>query len=67
MPSDTAAMARAKAQKVMAALQSGEPGAADELMGKSEPKGTSGIIPLGFFKNKFSEKKEKKASKNVVK
>lgn len=60
-------MARAKAEKVMAALESGEPGAADEMMGKAEPKGTAGIIPLGWFKSKLTEKKEKKASSNVVK
>ena len=68
MPSDTAAMARAKAKKVMEALDSGEPGAADDMMGKREPKGTTGMLPLDYFKTKFSGKKdkEKKANSNVV-
>ena len=57
MPSDQAQMARMKAQKVMKALQDGEPGEADEVMGKKEPKGTSGLVPLDWLKTKFGGKK----------
>lgn len=66
MTSDAAAAARAKAKKVMQALESGEPGAADEMMGKREPKGNTGIIPLDWLKTKFGRKKEKKTGGVVV-
>lgn len=61
MPSDAAQAARAKAKKVMEALNSGEPGAADEMLGKGEPKGNL----FGSFKSKFGGKKDKKAEKKT--
>ena len=64
MPSDKAAAARMKAIKVMNALDT--PGEADKLMGKREPKGTHGIIPMDWLKSKFSGKKEKKEGDKVV-
>ena len=66
MPSDAAQAARAKAKKVMEALESGEPGAADKMMGKREPKGNIGIIPLDWLKTKFSGKKGKKTGDVVI-
>ncbi|KAK5129268.1 hypothetical protein LTR08_003647 [Meristemomyces frigidus] len=54
MPSEKAEAARQKSAAVMAALRSGEPGAADAAMGKQVQKGTQGILPLGWLKSKFS-------------
>lgn len=66
MPSDAAQAAREKAKKVLLALQEGEPGDADEMMGKREPKGNVGIMPLDWLKTKFGGKKEKKESSSAV-
>ena len=68
MPSDKAQAAREKAKEIMLALEDGKPGDADKLMGKREPKGNAGIIPLDWMKSKFSgkAKKDKKADDGVV-
>ncbi|KAF2210133.1 hypothetical protein CERZMDRAFT_86441 [Cercospora zeae-maydis SCOH1-5] len=74
MPSDQAAAARVKAAEVMAALKSGEPGAADKVMGDNEGKSSGGGItglggPKGFFqklRNKKAEKQNKIAEDGVV-
>ncbi|GIZ44189.1 hypothetical protein CKM354_000739300 [Cercospora kikuchii] len=74
MPSDQAAAARVKAAEVMAALKSGEPGAADKLMGDNEGKSSGGNLtgltgPNGFFqklRKKKAEKESKRASDGVV-
>ncbi|EME39163.1 hypothetical protein DOTSEDRAFT_83021 [Dothistroma septosporum NZE10] len=44
MPSKQASAARAKSQQVMEALRSGEPGAADRLMGDEPPKDRDGLL-----------------------
>lgn len=63
MTSDRAEAARHKAAEVMAALKKGEPGDADKLMGKAEPK--TRVVPLGWLGKKFGgkEQKEKKGKK----
>lgn len=62
MPSDEAAAARAKAKKIMEALNSDDPKAADEMMGKGEPKGNA----FGSLKKMFGGKKEKKVGSDGV-
>ena len=59
-------MARMKAMKVIKALDT--PGEADKLMGKREPKGTDGIIPIEWLKTKFTggKKEKKQKSEKVV-
>jgi hypothetical protein len=67
MPSDTAEAARQKTASVMAALRSGDAGAADKAMGDSEPKVSQGIVPLRWFKSKMGKsKKEKKGKEEDV-
>nr|POF26400.1 hypothetical protein CFP56_22549 [Quercus suber] len=53
MPSVEADAARHKADEVMAALRSGEPGAADRMMGEQKEHGTKGIVPLQWLTDKF--------------
>lgn len=60
MPSDKAEAARRKAKEVMLALEDGKPGSADAMMGKPEPKGTTGITPLHWMMSKFTSNKSKK-------
>lgn len=65
MPSDKAQAAREKAKEIMLALEDGKPGAADQMMGKREPKAGNGIIPLDWIASKFSKKeKTEKKKKN---
>ena len=67
MPSDQAAAARAKSAQVMAALKSGEPGAADKLMGDNEGKSAAaGLTPLGGPKGWFQKIKQKRDGKGKV-
>ena len=44
MTSDTAQAARERAKEIMNALGSGQPGDADKLMGKREPKASYGLV-----------------------
>ena len=60
-PSDEAAAARQKAKKIMEALNSDDPKAADDMMGKGE---RSGNI-FDSFKGKFGGKKDKKGEKKT--
>ncbi|KAF7187137.1 hypothetical protein HII31_11518 [Pseudocercospora fuligena] len=58
MPSERAEAARQKSAEVMAALKSGEPGAADRLMGPQRESGSKGIVPMQWVKSKFGGKKK---------
>lgn len=60
MPSERAEAARQKAKEIMLALEDGQPGDADRMMGPRKPQGNVGIIPMDWLKSKFSSKKEKK-------
>ncbi|KAK3704395.1 hypothetical protein LTR37_013818 [Vermiconidia calcicola] len=67
MPSDKAQAAREKALEVMNSLKEGKAGEADKAMGPREPQGQYGILPLDWFKHKFSSgKKDKKAKGETV-
>ena len=67
MPSDKAQAARERATEVMEALNNGKPDAADEVMGKPEPKAGGGIVSLSWLKSKFSGgKKDKKTADTVI-
>lgn len=56
MPSDQAALARAKAAKVMAAVRDGDMQTANEMMGKSETEGQ--LLPgMGWLKKKLNKTK----------
>ncbi|EME84291.1 uncharacterized protein MYCFIDRAFT_173310 [Pseudocercospora fijiensis CIRAD86] len=59
MPSEKAEAARLRSAEVMAALKSGEPGAADRMMGGQKESGSKGIVPLQWVKSKFGGKKKK--------
>ena len=61
MPSERAAAARDRTAEIMDGLHNGKPGEADAMMGKREPKGTAGIIPVDWIKTKFSGGKKEKA------
>jgi hypothetical protein len=63
MPSDKAQAAREKAIEIMNAVKEGKPGEADAMMGKREPQGNRGIIPLDWVKSKFSGGKKNKDGK----
>lgn len=60
-PSDEAAAARQKAKKIMEALNSDDPKAADEMMGKGERKGNI----FDSFKGKLGARKAQKAEKKT--
>ncbi|KAK3049996.1 hypothetical protein LTR09_008651 [Extremus antarcticus] len=65
MPSDKAQAARERAAEIIEASKNGKPGEADAMMGKREPQGNRGIIPLDWLATKFkSEKKEKKEKRD---
>lgn len=66
MPSAQAEAARQKADKVMAALRSGEPGAADRAMGSAKETGTKGIVPLQWLGSKFRMRNKEKVRKGKV-
>ena len=66
MPSSNAQDARNRTAEIMAALKKGEPGDADKLMGDSESKGSSGILPIKFFKGKLSRDKKEKKGDGVI-
>lgn len=57
MPSDTAEAARLRTAAVMESLRSGEPGAADKLMG--DKAGANAMTPVGWLKRKVSAQKGK--------
>nr|POF12690.1 hypothetical protein CFP56_09842 [Quercus suber] len=57
MPSNEAEAARRKADDVMAALRSGKPGAADQLMGEQKEGGGKGIVPLQWLQRKLRGEK----------
>ncbi|KAI5359816.1 hypothetical protein Slin15195_G116760 [Septoria linicola] len=68
MPSDKAAAARAKSAQVMAALKSGEPGAADKAMGDNDGRSAAaGLTPMGGPKGWIQKLKGRKKSTGEVK
>lgn len=65
MPSTTADAARSRTADIMAALKSGEPGAADKMMGDFDGRSAAGgLTGFGKLMDKFTKKesKELKAS-----
>lgn len=63
MPSDKAEAARQRSKEIMMALQDGKPGDADKMMGDRNHQSQSGLVGLGWLKDKFGGKKKQKEEK----